>query len=114
MNKETVDYALQRLNEAFQSIKPDALELGSEYVNYVVWKATVEAALLMILLLLMIPIVLFFIWKKKKDSYGEWEIGIVISSVLMLFLSITVMIASYSAILADKFPLMYTIESLIK
>lgn len=111
MDTTTVNYAIEKLNEAFQAIKPTAVELGSEYIGYTVLKITIYPFLWGFFLLLATWLVVIS-FKDGNEDIGELYFGLgfpfgIISLVGFL-------ITLYSAILANAYPLMYTIEQLAK
>lgn len=129
MNKETIDYALTKLNEAFQAIKPDAIELGSEYVNYMVLKAVLGAVFPFIIGVILVVVSLLMLsryqkiiahnseyYKKLYDNDSEVVAGAIsgICGVIGILLSAVGIINSFTAVLALNYPLMYTIEQLTK
>jgi len=129
MNKETIDYALSKLNEAFQNIKPDAIELGSEYVDYMVFKAIFSAALLFTMCTILLVTTLLILLRLSKilkyetpyyeklysrDADVKYSIiGIIIGFFGLIFLVIFIG-SLYDAVVAYNYPVMYTIEQLIK
>jgi len=115
MNTQTVDYAINKLNEAFQSIKPTAVELGNEYIEFVVFKEVVFATICTALLACGIFSVVIGLMQLKKDSgsnsgYGFTLVGLMVT-VPTSALSVC---AWYHAILAMNHPLMYAISRLAK
>lgn len=115
MDTTTVNYAIEKLNEAFQHIRPTAIELGSEYVGYVVMKATVSA-LITIIILIVASMILrkIFAWYDKISDPAV-EIMLPAFATLFYMFPLGVTIAHiYRAIIANAYPLMYTIEQLTK
>lgn len=118
MDSTMVNFAIEKLNEAFQAIKPTAMELGSEYVEYVVYKATMWPFLWGIMFLVCLAgggIIFFLATRKEPLLDDDFSAGFLllficgtVASVLFLFLTIP------HAIFANAYPLMYTIEQLAK
>ena len=114
MDSTTVDYAINKLNEAFAAIQPTAVDLGSQYIDYIVFKAVLTALSLVILW----PIAVFILYwglKKMRDKEEEWLIPVLmVSGAGTLICTIATPINLYKMALALYSPLMYTIEKLAK
>ena len=118
MDTTTVNYAIEKLNEAFQHIKPTAIELGSEFVGYTVLKVTVAAGLIVLFFTVLIFVALYFLRKglkcerhlAREECFTASAIAGSVGFITALFGTEVV----YDAILANNFPLMYTIEQLAK
>ena len=114
MDKETIDYGIEKLNEAFIAIKPDAIDLGQEYLDFFVFRECLSFFICLSISILLIGgfFLLFYIGLKKDyDELGIFGLvcGIV-STIVGLALSICF---GYKAILAVKFPLMAAISYLM-
>ncbi|HDY68779.1 hypothetical protein LCGC14_1683240 [marine sediment metagenome] len=124
MNKETIDYAIEKLNIAFQAIKPDAIELGSEYIDYIVFQTMLSPifSCIVFICLLLITMKCFKMEKEIEIENGQRykESDEIIYAIIgricgiIAFISIIVtFLTLYNAILASMYPLMYTIEKLL-
>ncbi len=115
MEKETVDYAMAKLNDVFQSIKPDAMELGSEYVQYAVMKQTIEAFIFMVVLGIgaMLALITYKCWDGLDfDEYFTHLVLVIITGIMCILGVAGSIIEGYQAVLANQFPLRWTIEQL--
>ena len=113
MDTTTVNYAIEKLNEAFLAIKPAAVELGSEYVGYMILRATIEPFFWLIAAF----IALFlgrWAWSKHENYDDNWDLLGIIGYGAASFFAGAFINATYIAILANTYPLMYTIEQLAK
>ncbi len=113
MTKETIDYAVTKLNDAFQTIKPDAMELGQGFINYMVMKQTISGVFFLILFIIAIPFFVKGIRKLLRDISDDKGFVYVIFGIIGTFFGIIgVLKEGYDAILANLYPLMWTIEQL--
>ncbi len=114
MDSTTVDYAIAKLNEAFAAIQPTAVDLGSQYIDYVVFKAVLTALALVILW----PIALFVLYwsiKRMGEQEEEWLYPVVLVSAFgVVICTIATPVNLYKMALALYSPLMFTIEKLAK
>ena len=112
MDKQTIDYAMNKLTEKFNQIKPDAMELGQEYIDYSVFKATIPAIGLPVLCIIL-AIICRYAWF-KLDKNDNWTPVCVLSGIIALVTAGMSPVVIYEAMLANSYPLMWTIEQLIK
>lgn len=115
MDTTTVNFAIERLSEVFQQIKPGALELGSEYVGFVVMKVVLLTSISLGIGFFSVfgaLITWHFItdWVEPNPTNMSFIVFFAVSVI-----SNIVFIANlYDAFLATSFPLMYTLETLIR
>ena len=115
MDTTTVNYAIAKLNEAFQAIKPTAVELGSEYIEYIVLKATLTPIFTGIVFVIALGLLITSIIRVVKYDGGDGAFAMmVVGGVASIFSGVITIVDSYYAILANIYPLMYTIEQLAK
>lgn len=117
MDKETIDYAIGKLDLALQKIAPTATELGHDMVSYTVFKATLEAILWFmgcsILGLISYKAHRYFMAKFDGEYDGDERIAVWVTTGIIAFLLIPpIFFSAYDAILANIYPLMFTIERL--
>ena len=123
MDSTTVDYAIGKLNKAFEKIAPMAIDLGEQYIGYVVLMLTVKVIAGLVLGIVLVVIGALLIKKgieldranPNKDEPGIIPelagsllaiLGFFALGISLLHLPIT--------IVANIYPLMYTIEHLVK
>ena len=114
MDKQTIDYAIEKLNGAYAAIKPDAVELGQDMIEYMVFKTTVLAiAFSLLFLFCFIPFIISMYNLVTTDEEAWIPVGVV--TVLGSFATgFGLAVAAHRTILAHMYPLMWTIEQLSK
>ena len=114
MDSTTVDYAIAKLNEAFAAIQPIAVDLGSQYIDYIVFKV-VLTALGLVILWPIAGFILYWAIRKMNDHEEEWLIPVIlVSAIGTVLCTIATPINLYRMALALYSPLMFTIEQLAK
>ena len=124
MDTTTVDYAITKLNEAFAAIQPTAIELGTEYINYTVFKAVLLPIITTVLCVVFIFVGLRLYGERQKAKNNEhrsargeevkFEIGASVSVVIAVVLGAVTVGALWNMTLALYNPLMFTIDKLAK
>lgn len=125
MDSTTVNYAIEKLNEAFTKIAPTAVNLGEEFIAYTVFKAVISAIILP-LLAITLGYIAFLLASKaleivkengeryRADQEAIPGVGAALTGAVAIVAAALSVGAIYDGILAVAYPLMYTIESLVK
>lgn len=120
MDSTMVDYAIGKLNAAFESIAPTAIDLGERYVGYVVLILTVKTILGTIAGGLLLYLGYWLVKKgvSLSTDTSVAEIPLFIGGIVSLFVGFIMFLESITSIptmiVANFYPLMYTIEHLVK
>ncbi len=123
MDSTTVDYAIGKLNEAFEKIAPTAIDLGEQYIGYVVLMLTVKVIAGLVLGIALVAIGALLIKKgieSDRANPSEDEPGLIpelvgVALVIFSFFALGISLLHLPmTIVANIYPLMYAIEHLVK
>jgi dipeptide/tripeptide permease len=115
MDKETIDYAITKLDVALQKVAPTAVELGQDMINYMVFKEALGAAIAGVIFILIVIVArIAYKYVRKTDDDDCYVPVFAIGHGLAVVSFIAFLGYFYDAMLANAFPLMWTIEHLVR
>ncbi len=122
MDSTMVDYAINKLNEAFEKVAPTAVDLGEQYVGYVVLMLTVKTLFAFILGAIAILVGLLVIRRGLKinaphPSSDDGMATFIGGTLLFIAGGFVFGVSAFYIpviIVANTYPLMYAIEHLLK
>lgn len=117
----TVNYALDKMADAYRAIAPTVGQISEKYVTYVVSKQVILAVSNLMGLIVCLGAVALCLWayargeRLNKEPFVAFGIaGGVIFGVVSLFLGVGTLINGREAIVAILNPEMYAVEQVIR
>lgn len=109
---DTIDYAITKIAE----LQPVAQKLGHEYAEFVVFKATLQAAIWTALAVVVTSVMGVAAWKRKNEDSDAWDsswfVVLIVSAICELVVAIGCSMAWYYAAIAHHNPMMYAISQI--
>ncbi len=114
MDTTTVDYAIAKLNEAFAAIQPTAVELGQQYIDFIVMKTIMDGAIWITVTLSICIVALWLACKHWDENEALAMPCAVIGGFAGVFAVIAIPVSVYNIALVLYDPLMFIIDKLAK
>ena len=115
IDTNTVNFAVTKMSQAWQSAAPQLANVSEEYIRFVVMKAVLTPAIAMGFLVTFV--VLAVITNKKIDTWdvpSTPAICLVLSYCVCFITTIVFVCSVYSALLAINCPEMFTVHQLLQ